>query len=426
MENHAVPHNFLSRGDDTFTLERLGALLESERFSYDYRTEPEARCYSNVSYGLPEIRCEIDTSFFDMERKDDGFRCFTDQDTKLRAVKFCQELLGNGTPESISVTRLDALFSTIVSFRFEPLHDSRSIVKRASDLLERMPARPVELPDIPLEVPPEYRASSISSTASTDASLWEKLQTTTYVSTNVLRAVLSAAMWPPCMLSLLDMTNIIATLLEIVSQLASEAYDISRSWSSFIVRAFLWTSWQRCQMIYFHLVAGYYVINGSPDDKILRLNMRGTFPSPGLTLDELSKQRASLQKSPYMCGWNFELLRTSPVCIGADFRRFHRLYNAAFVNHPARCLKGQLNSCRGNSRKSCRRFQGMAIEDQSAHNQTCLGENCRRLIWDERSYRTIPGGRAVSITLTESHSCEALQYCSASDRTLAISHVWSQ
>ena len=426
MEDHAVPHNFLSRGDETFTLERLGALLESERFSYDYRTKAhEGRCYI-ASDDLPEIRCEIDTDHFDIERKDDGLRCFTDQDTKLRAVKFCEELLGDGTPESISVTRLDALFSTIVGFKFEPLDDSRSIVKRATDLLERMPARPIELPDIPLEVPPEYRASSIASTASTGASLWEKLQATTYVSTNVLGAVLSAVMDSSCMLSLLDMTDIIATLLEIVSQLASEAYDISRSWTSFIVRAFLWTSWQRCQMIYFHLVAGYYVIDGSDDGKVLKLNMRGTFPSPGLTLDELSKQRASLQKSPYMCGWNFELLRTNPVCIGADFRRFHRLYNAAFVKHPARCLKGQLDSCRGNSPKSCRRFQGMAIEDQSAHNQTCLRENCRRLIWDERSYRSVTGGRAVSIALTESHSCEALQYCSASDRTLAISHVWSQ
>ena len=426
MENHAVPHNFLSRGDDTFTLERLGALLESDRLSYDYRAEPEARSYSNVSYKVPEIRCEIDPDHFDMERKDDGFRCFTDQDTKLRAVKFCQELLGDGTPESISVTRLDDLFSTIVRFKFEPLDDSRSIVKRASDLLERMPARPVELPDIPLEVPPEYHASSIASTASTGASLWEKLQATTYVSTNVLGAVLSAVMDSSCMLSLLDMANIIATLLELVSQLASGADDISRSWRSFIARAYLWTSWQRCQMIYFHLVAGYYVINGSPDGKLLNLNMRGTFPSPGHTLDESSKQWASLQKSPYMCGWNFELLRTNSVCIGADFRRFHRLYNAAFANHPARCLKGQLNSCRGNSPKSCRRFQGMTIEDQSAHDQTCPGENCRRLVWDERSYRSVTGGRAVSITLTESHSCEALQYCSASDRTLAISHVWSQ
>ena len=327
---------------------------------------------------------------------------------------------------NLSVTCLDALFSTIVTSKFEPLADSRSIVKRASDLLERMPARPVDLPDIPLEVPPEFRASTIASTASTDASLWEKLQATTYVSTNVLRAVLSAVMDSRFMVPLLNMTDIIATFLEIVSQLASEAYDISRTWRSFIARAFLWTSWQRCQTIYFHLVAGHYVMNGSPDGKMQKLNMRGTFTSPGPTLDELSKQWASLQKSPYMCGWNFELLRTAPVCIGADFRRFHRLYNAAFVNHPARCLKGQLNYCRGNSPKSCRRFQGMAIEDQSAHNQTCPGENCRRLIWDERSYRSVTWGRAVSITLTEGHSCEALQYCSASDRTLAILHVWSQ
>ena len=141
------------------------------------------------------------------------------------------------------VTRLDALFSTIFRFRFEPLDDSQSIVNRASALLERMPARPIELPDIPLEVPPEYRMSSRAITASTDASLWEKLQTARYVSSNVLRAALSAAMCQDVIIPLLNMTEIIATLLEIVSQLASKASDTSRSWRSFIVRAYLWTSW---------------------------------------------------------------------------------------------------------------------------------------------------------------------------------------
>ena len=100
MENHAVPHNFLSRGDDTFTLERLGALLESERFSYDYRTKSkEGRYHTNDS--LQEIRCELATDHFHMERKGDSYGYLDAQDTKLRVVKFCQELLGDGTPESI-------------------------------------------------------------------------------------------------------------------------------------------------------------------------------------------------------------------------------------------------------------------------------------------------------------------------------------
>ena len=59
MENDTVQHNVLSSGDNTFTLDIFGVLWNSQRFSYDYRTETEARYYSNVNYGPPGMRCEI-------------------------------------------------------------------------------------------------------------------------------------------------------------------------------------------------------------------------------------------------------------------------------------------------------------------------------------------------------------------------------
>ena len=425
MGNNNVRYGFLSRGVDTFTLDRLDAILKNERFSYDYRNNADVRSYSDVSYKPPEVRIEIDTSLFNSEDLDGGIRGFNNHDSKLRALKFCQELYGHRTPVPISVTRLDSMFSKVFRFRFEPLEESQAIVERASDLLERMPTWPPELDDTPTDVPSEYCASSIAGTASRDDRLWEQLQTTTYVSSNVLRVALSAVMDPGCVQSLLDMTNIIAALLEIVSQLASTASDDGTSWRLFTVRAFLWTSWQRCQMIYFQSVATSFIVHGSSDGKFENLTLRGTMPLPGVTIHEMSRQRASLEKPAYMCGWNFELLRTNSVCIGADFRRFHQRYNTAFGNYPARCLPGQLNACKGDSPKNCRRFQGMAIEDQSAHDQTC-SRNCRQLIWDETSYRSLSGARAVSIAQTESCSSETWQYCNASDQTLAISHVWSQ
>ena len=425
MGNNDLRSGSLSRAIDTFTLDRLDAILKSERFSYDYRTNADARAYSSVSYGPPERRCEIDTSAFDSEHVDGGIRSFSNHDTKLRAVNFCQELYGHSTPVSVSATRLDAMFSKIFKFKFEPLEDSQTIIEQASDLLERMPAWPLELGDTPADVPFEYRAPSITGTALRDARLWEQLQATTYVSSNVLRAALSAVVDPGCLLSLRDMTNIIAALIEIVSQLGSTASDGGTTWRLFIVRAFLWTSWQRCQMIYFQLAATSSLVQGSSDGKIGTLALRGTLPSPGVTIHEMSRERASLEKPAYMCGWNFELLRINPVCIGADFRSFHQRYNTAFGNYSARCLAGRLNACKGDSPRSCRRFQGMAIEDQSAHDRSC-SRNCRQLIWDEMSYRSLSGARAVSFTQEESCSSETLQYCDASDQTLAISHVWSQ
>ena len=425
MGDNDVRSGSLSRGVDTFTLDRLDTILKSERFSYEYRNIADARSYNDVIYGPPEMRVEIDTGFFDSELLEGGIRCFNNRDATLRAIKFCRELYGHSTPVTISVFRIDDMFSKFFKFKFEPLEDSQAIVERASDLLEQMPTWPPELDDIPGDFPSEYLASSISGTASKDDRLWEQLQATTYVSSNVLRVALSAVMDSGCMLSLLDMTNIIAALLEILSQLAVTASDDGTSWRLFIVRAFLWTSWQRCQMIYFHLVATEVLDVGSSDGKIMPLTLRGTLPLPGVTIHEMSKQRASLEKPAYMCGWNFELLRINSVCIGADFRKFHQRYNDVFGDYPARCLARQMNACKGDSPKSCRRFQGMAIEDQSAHDQTC-SRNCRPLIWNETSYRSLSGARAVTLAQTESCSSKTWQYCNASDQTLAISHVWSQ
>lgn len=72
-------------------------------------------------------------------------------------------------------------------------------------------------------------------------------------------------------------------------------------------------------MIYYHLAATSFLVEGSHDGKKGGLTRRGTSPSSGITIYEMSKHQASLEKPAYMCGENFELLRTNPVCIGTDF-----------------------------------------------------------------------------------------------------------
>ena len=62
----------------------------------------------------------------------------------------------------------------------------------------------------------------------------------------------------------------------------------------------------------------------------------------------------------------------------------------------------------------------MVTKDQSAHDRGCTG--CTSLFWDETSYRSTPGARAVSLEDTAGNK---LRYREASDRTLTISHVWS-
>ena len=427
MGNSHFHSDLLSRGSDTFTPDRLATILKNDRFSYVPIAKLGLRAYPGFIDAAPsEMRCLINTIYFSKEEVNGVLEIFSDHETKLRAVGLCRQLYGHDSPVSIAATDLDATFSKVFEFKCEPLENSQTIIEQACRLLERIPAWPPELNDTPTAILLEYRASSLVGKARRDARLWERLQVTTYVSDTVLRAALSVFMDPEGIRhGLLNVVNVIAALLEMVSQLAPTITDIRTSWRSFITRAFLWTTWQRCQLIYFHLEATFTMKHGSLDRKLGEPVLRGTMPSPGTTIHEISKHYAGLDKSAYMCGWNFELLRTNPVCIGADFRRFHQLYHAAFDGFSPRCFAGQSHACKGDSPQNCQRFHGMVVGDQSAHDQSCSGD-CRQLIWDEVSYRTFSGARAVRLMQNQGSAGESIQYCNASNQTLAISHVWSQ
>lgn len=123
----------------------------------------------------------------------------------------------------------------------------------------------------------------------------------------------------------------------------------------------------------------------------------------------------------YMCNWAFRLVSTERSSINLDFRRFHARFNTCFGGRPARCIGNQ--PCNGKSPESCERFVGTRVEDQSMHDKDCLEPLiCKKLYWDESSYRAVQTTRAVCIKTT---SDRLLRYCMASERTLAISHVWA-
>jgi hypothetical protein len=425
-ENSKFRTTSLSRASNTFTSERLALILQNERFPHVHIR------HAGVAWGgLKEIRCEINTDCFEFERVgDEGLRAYGNEKTKLRAIEFCKQLYGHDERDddssmSIAVTDLNTMMAEVFGFKFEPLKESQRIIEQACGLLERMPACPLELMDTPMAVPLEYRAASVVDHAPRDARIWEQLQVTTYVSDTVLRVALAVIMEQGIEDSLLDLINIVATLLEIVSQLEATIADAGTAWRSFVVRAFLWSTWQRCQLIYFHKAASRALIEGSLDGKKGDLVLRGTMSAPDVSIYEMSRRYAGLSKPSYMCSWNFELLRINPVCIGADFRRFFQRYNAAFGDYAARCIIGRSHACKGDSPHSCQRFHGMVIEDQSAHDRTC-SKDCRQLIWDEVSYRSLSGARALCLMQSDDSFDVSIRYRNASDQTLAISHVWSQ
>lgn len=182
-----------------------------------------------------------------------------------------------------------------------------------------------------------------------------------------------------------------------------------------VLKAFLWSAWQRSIMLYFYYVIGIQLWQGSSPTWSSLLAVKGV-----RRLIELTAEDYRGNGTPYLCNWAFELLRTSRTSLALDFRRLITLFDQHFHNVGGRCIKGSDMTCKGDLPESCQRFTGSEGKSQSLHSTTCNG-NCGRVQWSENSYRKCANPRAV-VAKTDD---KLLHYCKASSNTMAISHVWS-
>lgn len=242
---------------------------------------------------------------------------------------------------------------------------------------------------------------------------WDRLQVVASVNTAIIRMALS--LYVPRGPPLLQYVDANMGLLKLASQLAHDSSIDSRNSSWIIVKAFLWSSWQRAVMLYY-----WALMKGLGYDISSLASIRGLASTPELFAQHNLQQLEHGRKTPYMCRWAYELLRNDRACVAMDLRRFHECYNSLFGNRPARCMDGQ-KQCDGRSSESCRRFTGTMTVNQSAHDWKCQ-KHCKRLYWDRKSFLSVDGAKAVCV---ESTGDNKLRYCRASNRTLAISHVWS-
>ena len=213
--------------------------------------------------------------------------------------------------------------------------------------------------------------------------------------------------------------NAVMGLLRLTSQLSTESVttDAKRSWV--LVKAFLWTLWQRALMLYLRSRMEFHLEGGFDFDE-QGLDIRGIASVPEIFAQRLAQHLKDQKKAQYMCSWAYQLLRNDRACATTDLRRFHWCYNGLFRGRPARC-KDSRQQCDGGSPENCQRFKGAAVSDQSAHDFDC-DQSCRRLFWDRTSFIEVSGAKAVCLTKTND---KQLRYCKASGKTLAISHVWS-
>ena len=214
--------------------------------------------------------------------------------------------------------------------------------------------------------------------------------------------------------------NFISDLLDCVEASSTSKNGIS-VYGKYVLQAYLWTEWQRSTMLFMYHVLGNELRSGYDgmwaDIMALRRNsmLERTFVKA--TLDESSNAM-----SKYMCPWAFELLKANRSSVGSDFRVFHTRFAMVHGNQAARCQSGSDEPCEGGHPLACGRFvdKSLVAAEQSVHDSTC-SKQCDRIIWDEKSYKSITGARAVSLK----RNPRSITYCEASEDTMAVSHVWS-
>lgn len=209
-------------------------------------------------------------------------------------------------------------------------------------------------------------------------------------------------------------------LLKLAFQLTHNSSTNSAKLKWVIVKAFLWSSWQRALMLHYWDVLNGQLSSGYTFDTNKFLAIRGLASIPELFVQHNLQQLEHGGKTPYMCRWAYELLRNDRACVAMDLRRFHECYSNLFGDTPARCMDEQ-KQCDGRSSESCRRFAGTITVNQSAHDWNCQ-KDCERFYWDRESFVNFVGPKAVCIKSTDGNK---LRYRRASGQTLAISHVWS-
>lgn len=309
------------------------------------------------------------------------------------------------------------------------------IIDRTTQILERLPpsvvrvdfhvdGKPSSLASWPkdylnLTAPPVYMMHSTTAP-------WQELSIVSYMSTAVIilgiHVVIANRGARNVAWVMQSRLNFISELIDQV-EAASPGQKGLSDYGKYVLLAYLWTDWQRSVMLLMYYILGNELMHGYNIMWSDLLALRGNSILARAGSSSVCSFDGSFNRmSNYICPWAFGMLKANRSSVGLDFRTFHRRFAAVHGHQSARCLFGSGNACDGSHPLTCGRFadKRLVAAEQSMHDRTCSGR-CDRLIWDEKSYRSISGGRAVLIN----RKAKYIAYCKADELTMAISHVWS-
>jgi hypothetical protein len=399
---------------------------------------------------LPPFVCE---EFYTAKRVGNRFKYYSAEERKQIITNKCQQLFEAIADPEDHIRGLDRSFAELIECNFViESKDVKVIIAQTHGVLARLPPRPLTLPDLPATLPGGFSITTAPGRRDhgTTSTLWDDLLVVSTLNTNIIRSVLLVVIYGYGLSSLLrDVVNSTGEMLEACTMLTRRCAHDEDLQRWFIVRAFLWTSWQRSFTILAYFRMGKNLKFGFNHDDAKDNSILSFSPAPNVTIQELTDEFSLQGRAKAMCTWAFKLLTSEPACFGLDFRHFHYRYSQISSERVARCGVDSDEPCDGQHSDHCRRFKGLKVVSQSAHDRKCTWQDesdgtvgaraslfaaicCRKprnrqepkLIWDEKSYRSIEGARAVSLVETDPRD-GPIKFCKVSNKTLAISHVWS-
>ncbi|KAL4799855.1 hypothetical protein BDV19DRAFT_376238 [Aspergillus venezuelensis] len=333
--------------------------------------------------------------------------------------------------------QLDALFSTLMICNFQlerHKKDRTTVVDSAYTVLQRLPRHPPELTfeysrrsrsnkteSVGNQWPPEYFCGSsavgIEEVDAPQGYRWTDLRVLSRPCTNVVRTALWLCMDRTNAIAIHEYADTIVKLLDTVTDLqkASTTESDARAW--FVLTALFWSAWQQTVMLQLCFDATIRLDYGYASAENYHIIAR-EIPSVMPPREIVERLRPK-----YMCKWAFELLRADLSSVTQDFRALFEVYERQFGGRESRCnVIDSGRVCDGKAPANCERFLSDRVEDQSAHDFQCPGSSCSLLAWDEQSYMSINGARAVCLETTDD---KHIRYRPVSGENMAVSHVWS-
>lgn len=335
---------------------------------------------------------------------------------------FCDRLFKAAAESSSCAEALEDISRELLKRQWRP--EALSLTQLANEvenLIRRLPDPPIELPGPLRELDPGYFNGSPRT--------WALLKVVTHLHGNLVCfiAYQILTMGKPGSIDY-NVQHSLIHVGELIHHCSSRFAASKRKSDQaiwYIVRAFLWSFWQRLRMMYaFFLLVGY-VRNGFEDSPSGYKWVPNFLVAPNLSLRALTETTAIRQKPPNLCGWAFELLLGDPECLGLDFGVLFRRYQDVFGATKPRCIQASESACDGRYWKRCLRFYRPETLHQSMHDQNQPHDihDEVKIAWDEESYRNVKdAARAVDIC---SEYSDRLIYRAASNQNMAISHVWS-